>query len=573
MHSETDLFAKMNLKNGPGISRLLLACAIVFVGFGNLFAQDAQNGKSLFESHCTSCHAIDKKLIGPALKGTHAKYEEAWLISWIKNSTKMIQAGDPVAVKLFNDNNKVSMNSFEFLSNEEIKDIIAYVGEASEKAPETAGGGGQGTEQAQTPGTGGGTEESDSAMGWIIALIVLAFIIIIVQIFNVLKLVSDYTKIPFFNPNNTNAVLMMVFLIVGMAAAVWETVVHGSMTLRTPASLHGEKVDLMFDITLIITGVVFVITQILLFSYAYIYRAKEGRKAFFYAHNNRLEFIWTIIPAIALTVLVLNGFKMWDSITEKAPEDSHQLEVFAYQFGWKARYPGPDNKLGTPSFNLISGTNELGIGIKSEYETLRKEVEANVAELEKEYEFLHLNQNPTDKEWEVIEANAKKLKLAKGHLARLERMEGNEKIFNGAGQDDLYPTEIHIPVGEKVNFNFRARDVIHSAYMPYFRVQMNVVPGLPTNFWFVPTITTADMRQKLKADGKEWAKDFDYYLFCAKICGAAHFNMKIKVVVDSKADYEKWLAKQKPRFATEQNPVMQSQTETEETKEVAVNQK
>src|SRR5690606_3343865 len=165
MHSETDLFAKMNLKNGPGISRLLLACAIVFVGFSNLFAQDAQNGKSLFESHCTSCHAIDKKLIGPALKGTHAKYEEAWLISWIKNSTKMIQAGDPVAVKLFNDHNKVSMNSFEFLSDEEIKDIIAYVGEASEKASTAIDGGGQGTEQGQTTtGTRGGTEESNSAM-------------------------------------------------------------------------------------------------------------------------------------------------------------------------------------------------------------------------------------------------------------------------------------------------------------------------------------------------------------------------------------------------------------------------
>lgn len=108
--------------------------------------------------------------------------------------------------------------------------------------------------------------------------------------------------------------------------------------------------------------------------------------------------------------------------------------------------------------------------------------------------------------------------------------------------DDILPTEIHVPVDEPVNLNFRARDVIHSAYMPYFRIQMNCVPGMPTSFWFVPTKTTKDMRAE-KKDPK-----FDYYLFCAKICGAAHFNMKIKVVVESRAEYNKWLASQQPKF-------------------------
>ena len=109
----------------------------------------------------------------------------------------------------------------------------------------------------------------------------------------------------------------------------------------------------------------------------------------------------------------------------------------------------------------------------------------------------------------------------------------------------------------------RSQDVLHSAYMPHFRAQMNCVPGMVTQFSFTPTMTTSEMRNtedmiekvaninsirskkstQLLAEGKT-ALDpytFDFLLLCNKICGASHYNMQMKIVVDSPEDYKKWL--------------------------------
>jgi len=116
----------------------------------------------------------------------------------------------------------------------------------------------------------------------------------------------------------------------------------------------------------------------------------------------------------------------------------------------------------------------------------------------------------------------------------------------------------------------RSQDVLHSAYMPHFRAQMNCVPGMITQFAFTPTVTTADMRndeaimakvnkinkirtensKKIVAEGGT-ALDpytFDYLLLCNKICGASHYNMQMKIVVDTPADFKKWLA-ERPTLA------------------------
>lgn len=554
----------MNFKHGNQISRLLAVFALVLVSVSFSWSQDADKGKSLFETHCASCHGINEKLVGPALAGVHERREEAWLIKWIRNSQAMIKAGDPIAVKLFNDNNRAVMNSFEQLSDNEIKDILAYVKTGGSEAAVTSTDG-----DTISAGNSGAPARSGKSSAWVLAVILLALFIIVVQLFNILKLVADYTGKQIFNANNTNAILMLVFLVLGMAGAIWEFKAHGKYTITEVASEHGVDIDWMFNVTLIITGIVFVITQILLFVYAYIYRSRPGRKAVFFAHNNTLEVVWTVIPAIALTVLVLNGFSMWSKITDKAPEDAHQIEVFAYQFGWKARYPGKDGKLGNHNFNLISGTNELGIGVRTEFDAILEEAKATLDELTKEHDFLSLNTNPTAEEAEEISINKKKLKLAQGHYSRLLSLGKNETFFNGDADDDIIPNEIHIPVNEPVLMKFRARDVIHSAYMPYFRVQMNCVPGMPTQFWFKPTVTTKEMRSKVGDN------NFDYYLFCAKICGAAHFNMKIKVVVESKEDYNKWLKAQKPRYnkPSESLPVaeMSAESANQDTKQIVLN--
>ncbi|MBI3235650.1 MAG: hypothetical protein HYZ42_16705 [Bacteroidetes bacterium] len=86
--------------------------------------------------------------------------------------------------------------------------------------------------------------------------------------------------------------------------------------------------------------------------------------------------------------------------------------------------------------------------------------------------------------------------------------------------------------------------------MPYFRAQMNVVPGVPTNFWLKPIKTTADMKEILRREGRKDVDTWDYYVYCNKICGSAHYNMKIKMVVETEEEYNKWLSAQKATYSS-----------------------
>jgi cytochrome c oxidase subunit 2 len=243
--------------------------------------------------------------------------------------------------------------------------------------------------------------------------------------------------------------------------------------------MHGSMIDKMFDTTLVVTGIVFVITHIALFWFAFRYKYKKGKSAYYYPENNKLEMAWTIIPAIVLTVLVVMGIDAWYKITGPAPENSMIVEATAQQFSWIVRYPGKDSKLGEREFELISGENTLGIN------------------------FDDVNSH-----------------------------------------DDFLPTEIHLPVNKPVLFKLGAKDVLHSFYLPHFRVKMDCVPGIPTQFWMTPTVTTAEMREKLNDP------EFDYVLACAELCGSAHWNMKFTVVVETEEEFNQWLAQQKPIYET-----------------------
>lgn len=531
------------------LSYPLIVFAVLFAANAN--AQDAAAGEKLFNDNCVACHALDKKVIGPALRGVHERpgRTEKWLIDWIRNSPGMIAKGDPLAVKLYEENGKQNMNAFGSFTDADIKNILAYIKTA--KPEETAAAAPAGGDAATTAGTattgGGAGTESDvkGLINFLLLFIVIAVLLIVGAVFDILGKISRYTNIPLSNPHKVNAWLMIVFLVVGMGAVIWEFKEHGKYVLiDNAASEHGASIDSMLMITLWITGAVFVITQILLFVFAFVYRYDPKRKALYYPHNNTLEYIWTLIPAIALTVLVINGFRKWSHITSKAPEHAENVEIFAYQFGWNVRYAGADEKLGPYSFNFISGSNPLGLGVKSEYNNLVKEVDSLMNENERLYKAMLTIPDPTAKEKEEMAALAERVRLQKAHLSRLKAMEGNKKSFTGSAEDDLILKEIVLVKNKPINFVFRARDVIHSAYSPHFRMQMNVVPGMPTSFWFTPTKSTQEMRGILE-DPK-----FDYYLYCAKICGAAHYNMRIKVtVVETEKEYEKWLAEQTPAFA------------------------
>ncbi|MDB4925691.1 MAG: cytochrome c oxidase subunit [Mucilaginibacter sp.] len=279
--------------------------------------------------------------------------------------------------------------------------------------------------------------------------------------------------------NNVMGIICIIFLIAGMIGAYWEFTVQGSMSLPEAASKHGIKIDSMFLTTTIITMIVFVITQILLFTFLFRYRHSAKRRAYFLPHNNTIEKIWTIVPAVVLTVLVIFGFFTWQEVENssdlKGGPASINIDITGHQFAWEIRYPGTDGILGKKNFRLIVGSNKLGIDYKDKHSF-----------------------------------------------------------------DDLQADTLVLPVNKTVRLNIFSQDVIHSVYLPHFRVQQNAVPGLPTYFKFIPTITTAEMRRKVD-DPK-----FEYLLYCNKICGGSHYNMQKVVRVVTEGEYRQWIAKQKP---------------------------
>ena len=148
----------------------------------------------------------------------------------------------------------------------------------------------------------------------------------------------------------------------------------------------------------------------------------------------------------------------------------------------------------------------------------------------------------------AAEAKEDKVHRLKRHRQRIMEVkpfdyEGGVAAWVAGADDKIMKGEFHLPVGREVEFVFRSRDVIHSAYMPHFRAQMNTVPGVPTRFKMTPTITTDSMRMVLEDP------DFNYILLCNKVCGAAHFNMQMKVIVESEEEYNAWLESQEEFLA------------------------
>lgn len=277
--------------------------------------------------------------------------------------------------------------------------------------------------------------------------------------------------------NRFQAQLMLVFLVAYFAFIIYQLVAWGDALLPPAASEHGVVIDNLMNTTWIIIFPVFIITQILLFYFCWKYAYNKNRKAEFFAHSTKLELLWTAVPAIVLTILILYGLDSWNKIMTPVPQEKNPvyIELYGRQFDWTARYPGQDGEFGTSDVRLIEGTNMLGL-------------------------------DTTDVR---------------------------------AMDDILVRGEFLIPVGRPVQFLIRSQDVIHSAYMPHFRAQMNAVPGMVTRFNFVPSITTEEMQEITNNE------EFQYVLLCNKICGAAHYNMQMNIVVVSEEDYQKWLAEQK----------------------------
>jgi cytochrome c oxidase subunit II len=349
--------------------------------------------------------------------------------------------------------------------------------------------------------------------------------------------------------NFWNGVLMIVFLVVGLVLMVVMTVSYNKFTLPVSASEHGVEVDTLLNVNFLIIGIVFFLTQILLFVFAFKYRHNHQNRAYFYPDNHKLEIIWTIIPTIVLGGIIFYGLTVWNRITVPAPAEAMEIEVFGKQFSWLARYPGPDGKLGPTDFNMISADNELGVvtadGVVQQIASLK----VSLSEMEQQYALLKNDQ------LEERKAISTTITQTKSQITRLFdlKLKTEDPNFFKHSHDDIIARELHMPVNKPVLLQFRSHDVIHSAYLPHFRVQMNTVPGMRTHFHFVPTITTNQMKEITKNE------NFEYILLCNKICGVAHFNMKMHVGVSDETEFKKWLSIQSlvfPAAETIETPVM-----------------
>jgi cytochrome c oxidase subunit 2 len=423
-----------------------------------------------------------------------------------------------------------------------------------------------------------------------------------------------------------NGSLFVVFMVLFYASFIWMIVRYGDYA-PPAASAHGESYDTLMQFNMYIIMAVFFLVNTLLFVFANKYRYNKDRKAKFFAHDNRLELIWTVIPSIVLAVIIIYGLRTWNEMTGEPAEDALRVEVYSKQFDWTARYPGADGEFGLANYNLITPTNPLGIVTADGVNEALADIEGQIAKLEAElsHERGHLlaeqakltaalhggdghhghgdhghasheeghgmasehkallearlheveamlaSNDVTILSEAAYEAKADKVHRLKRHRQRILEVkpfdyDGGIAAWDAGTDDKIMKGEFHLPVGREVEFVFRSRDVIHSAYMPHFRAQMNTVPGVPTRFKMTPTITTDSMRTLLDDE------DFDYVLLCNKVCGAAHFNMQMKVVVESEEQYNAWLEAQEEFLADKPstvNPDARAEVTTNENDESA----
>jgi cytochrome c oxidase subunit 2 len=295
-------------------------------------------------------------------------------------------------------------------------------------------------------------------------------------------------------------IFMVAFLVFCVGSAIYYKNWMLGYGPHEAASAHGSRLDSLFNVTLFFTGIVFVITQFLLFYFAWKYSGSKGRKALFMPHDNRLEIVWTVIPAVVMTFLVISGLDAWNEVMgdTKEGEEYMEIEATGYQFAWHIRYPGEDGKLGARDYKMINAMNPIG------------------------------------QDW------------------------NDQKNW-----DDLHPSEIVLPVGKKVRVRITSRDVLHNFYLPHFRLKMDAVPGMPTYFVFTPSRTTEEYRQELSKYKEYQApsdpavpnsdplwKVFNYELACAELCGSGHYSMRRIVRIVSEEEYKTWLAEQKSYYLT-----------------------
>jgi cytochrome c oxidase subunit II len=339
--------------------------------------------------------------------------------------------------------------------------------------------------------------------------------------------------------NNMNGKLMFLFVVLLFIGFIWLMAKYGWTGRGEAASVHGLGYDWLLNLNLIIIIAVFFLTNFLLFFFTWKYIKKPGVKAYYFPHDNKLEMIWTVVPAIVLAVIIILGLRSWNEITADSGNEAVRIELFAKQYDWTARYAGDDNQLGKFDYKLTTGKNELGLMTSATIDSAILEMESGpsgIKTIESKLNDRNLMLVPLDRE-NMVKDLSRKQRLIR--LLKQMRERYDKKLDARAYDDVIQKDTLYLCVDQPYEFNFRAKDVIHSAYFPHFRAQMNAVPGQVTRFKFTPNITTKDMKVKMNNDA------FNYVLMCNKICGGSHYKMKMMVVVLSKAEYKTWMNSKK----------------------------
>ena len=325
---------------------------------------------------------------------------------------------------------------------------------------------------------------------------ILIFVVIATAIWQFFKLLGLFKKdqVASEKENNINGWLM-----IGLGGFIYGlmlySMVEGKVVLlpMQSASLEGEHIDNLFVITMGLIFFVQFITQFLIYYFTFKYRGIKGRKATFYADSHKLEMWWTITPTVVLSVLIIYGLWTWNMVQDLSTAEN---PLFIEVYAKQFQWEA----------RYAGEDNQLGIG---------------------------------------------NVRFIKG----INTMGVDMTDLNSA--DDIPVRELYLPKGRKVIFRFRSQDVLHSAYMPHFRAQINCVPGMITTFGFTPSVTTLEMRDnedtmakfdainELRAERGDEAVEFDYLLLCNKICGSSHYNMQMKITVVEEEDFNNWLKDKK----------------------------
>ncbi len=226
-------------------------------------------------------------------------------------------------------------------------------------------------------------------------------------------------------------------------------------------STYSEAHDDLFALVYWISVGIFMLVQITLVTFIFKYRHRPGHKSYHYHGNNVVEFTWTLAPTILFAGLGLYSDEMWKVMkySSRIPTPDVEIDVVGQAFNWNARYPGADGILGKRHARYRTATNLFGI-------------------------------DPTD----------------------------------ARGKDDIVLTgEFNLPINKNVVVHLSSVDVLHSYFLPNFRIKQDAVPGSWIDVWFNGTKT-----------GK-------YELACAELCGSGHYAMRAVLNMQSDADFAKWM--------------------------------